>query len=128
MTDYLSIERWWELVFSAYLLVSIQATYFKELNQKLASNQESAPELSVPLNKSASSYNRHPYWELGITWKSDLNNLRLILQPFIFYCLIQPWLQVFNIPGMKRCFLELIELMNNFRAIPITFPTASIAS
>ncbi|RCJ18313.1 hypothetical protein A6770_07005 [Nostoc minutum NIES-26] len=25
--DYESIERWWEIIFSAYLLVSIQATY-----------------------------------------------------------------------------------------------------
>lgn len=126
LTDYLSIERWWELVFSAYLLVSIQATYFQfESNQASVSNQEFAPELSVPVNKSASSYSRHPYWESGTTWKSALNNLRLILQPFIFYYLIQPWLQVFNIPGMKRCFLKLIDLMNDFRASPITFPTAS---
>ena len=29
LTDYESIERWWELIFSAYLLVSIQATYFQ---------------------------------------------------------------------------------------------------
>ncbi len=29
LTDYKSIERWWELVMSAYLLVSIQANYFK---------------------------------------------------------------------------------------------------
>jgi len=48
-----------------------------------------------------------------------LNNLRLIIQPLIFYCLIQPWLQ--NIPGMKRCFLKLINLMNDFQESPITF-------
>ncbi|MEI2579991.1 hypothetical protein [Scytonema sp. PRP1] len=29
LTDYESIERWWEIIFSAYLLVSIQATYFQ---------------------------------------------------------------------------------------------------
>lgn len=26
LTDYESIERWWEIIFSAYLLVSIQVT------------------------------------------------------------------------------------------------------
>ena len=29
VTDYHSIERWWELVMSSYLLVSIQANYFQ---------------------------------------------------------------------------------------------------
>lgn len=128
LTDYPSIERWWELVFSAYFLVSIQATSFQfesASHQEFALNQASAPELSVPVNQIASTYSRHPYWEAGTTWKSALNNLRLILQPFIFYYLIQPWLQVFNIPGMKRCFLKLIDLMNDFRATPIIFPTAS---
>lgn len=57
--------------------------------------------------------------------QSALNNLRLILQPLIFYCLIKPWLQVFNIPGLKRCFLKLIDLMNDFWATPITFSTTS---
>jgi SRSO17 transposase len=28
LTDYQSIERWWEIIFSAYLLVSVQTTYF----------------------------------------------------------------------------------------------------
>jgi hypothetical protein len=124
LTDYPSIERWWELVFSAYLLVSIQATYFQfesNFHQESVSIQESAIELSVPASKNASTYSRHPYWEAGTTWKSALNNLRLVIQPFIFYCLIQLWLHVFNIPGMKRCFLKLIDLMNDFRATPIAF-------
>lgn len=42
----------------------------------------------------------------------------------IFYCLIQPWLTAFRIPGMKRCFLKLIDLMNDFRAFPISFSIA----
>lgn len=29
LTDYESIERWLEIIFSAYLLVSIQATFFQ---------------------------------------------------------------------------------------------------
>jgi len=48
-----------------------------------------------------------------------------IIQPSIFSCLIQPWLQVFPLPGMKQCFLKLIALMNDFRASPISFPIAS---
>lgn len=32
---------------------------------------------------------------------------------------------VFKIPGMKRCFLKLIDLMNDFRVSPISFSIAS---
>ncbi len=60
-----------------------------------------------------------------MTWKNSLNNLRLIIQSYIFYRLLLPWLNVFNIPGMKRCFLKLIELINGFRAYPIRFSIAS---
>ncbi len=30
LTDYASISRWWEIVYSAYLLVSMQATSFQK--------------------------------------------------------------------------------------------------
>jgi len=30
LTDYQSIERWWELVFSAYLMISLHAQAFKD--------------------------------------------------------------------------------------------------
>ena len=122
LTDYPSIERWWEIIFSVYLLVSIQATYFQFESQQ---HQKSACEVSSSDQESIYQYSQHPYWELGTTWKSALNNLRLIIQPYIFYHLIQPWLQVFNIPGMKRCFMKLISFMNNFRASPICLPVAS---
>ncbi|MBD2564270.1 hypothetical protein H6G95_27430 [Nostoc linckia FACHB-391] len=84
-----------------------------------------ASEFSSHTESNLLHYSQHPYWESGTTWKSALNNLRLIIQPYIFYCLIQPWLTVFNIPGMKRCFLKLINFMNNFRASPVSFPIAS---
>ncbi len=122
LTDFPSIERWWEIIFSVYLLVSIQATYFQFESQQ---HQKSACEVSSSDQESIYQYSQHPDWELGTTWKSALNNLRLIIQPYIFYHLIQPWLQVFNIPGMKRCFMKLISFMNNFRASPICLPVAS---
>ncbi len=122
LTDYQSIERWWEINFSAYLLVSIQATYFQFHHQP---STTSTFELSAPDASNFTPHSQHPHWESGTTWKSALNNLRLIIQPYIFYCLIQPWLTVFNIPGMKRCFSKLIGFMNDFRASPVGFPIAS---
>ncbi|QLE40002.1 IS701 family transposase [Nostoc sp. C052] len=127
LTDYESIERWWEIIFSAYLLVSIQATYFQVEAEKFANQNLSNPssDYSSLRDSSISQFSQHRQWEPGITWKSSLNNLRLIIQPYIFYHLLLPWLDVFNIPGMKRCFLKLIELMNDFRASPIRFSIAS---
>jgi hypothetical protein len=118
LTDYQSIERWWELVFSAYLMISLHAQAFKD---EAARNTQLSSKLSAP----AGEFSQHPCWELGINWKSALNNLRLIIQPYIFWCLIEPWLQVFPIPGLKRCFFRLIEIMNCFRASPIKYAMAS---
>lgn len=119
LTDYSSIERWWEIIFSTYLLVSLQAEAFKdEVNQP--NIQISSRSLEV-----TRKFEQHPYWESGINWKSALNNLRLIIQPYIFWHLIEPWLRVFPIPGMKRGFFKLIEIMNDFRAAPVEYAVAS---
>lgn len=118
LTDYASIERWWEIIFSAYLLVSLHAQAFKD---------EAARE-RVKLNSKlleVAQFEQHPCWESGTNWKSALNNLRLIIQPYIFWCLIEPWLRVFPIPGMKRGFSKLIEFMNGFRAAPVEYAVAS---
>lgn len=51
LTDFASIERWWELIFSAYLLVSLHAEQFKQ-HQRTQDNHETQPELhSLPFSK-----------------------------------------------------------------------------
>ena len=113
LTDYGSIERCWEIIFSAYLMVSLHADYF----------QSCLPSSSQPSSAEASStilecFRQHPRWEEGTTWKSALNNLRLIIQPYLFYCLLAPWLEVFSIPGFKYSFSRLMMQMNRFRGSP----------
>lgn len=112
LTDYGSIERWWEIIFSAYLLVSLQADYFQSC---LESPESSSQEASRAILE---CFGQHLCWEAGTTWKSALNNLRLIIQPYIFYCLLAPWLEVFSIPGLKRGFFRLMMHMNYFRGSP----------
>lgn len=118
LTDYPSIERWWELVFSIYLLVSLHASQFKL-----------APAAPAECGSLSTSYpgefSQHLRWELGINWKSALNNLRLVIQPYIFWCLIEPWIRVFRIPGLKRGFFKLIGIMNGFRVSPVAYAQAS---
>lgn len=118
LTDYASIERWWQIVFSTYLLVSFQANEFKSAAKKQAENSSISPS---PIEQ----FTQHSWWELGTNWKRALNNLRLIIQPYVFWCLVELWLRVFPIPGMKRGFFKLIGIMNGFRASPIEYAMAS---
>jgi hypothetical protein len=47
-------------------------------------------------------------------WNQRLNNLRLLLQPYIYYCLIKPWILLFNNRYLQLGFQWLIQIMNEF--------------
>jgi hypothetical protein len=122
LTDYNSIERWWEIVFSTYLLVSLQALQFKSSPVNSATNTNLTEESDSTSIRE--EFTQHLEWEQGTNWKSALNNLRLIIQPYIFWCLIEPWLKVFQISGLRQKFLKLIEIMDTFQSSPIKYPAA----
>lgn len=122
LTDYNSIEKWWEIVFSAYLLVSLQALQFKSSPINSATNTNLTEQRDG--TSSRKEFSQHLAWEQGTNWKSALNNLRLIVQPDIFWCLIEPWLKVFQIPGLRQKFLNLIEIMDSFRGSPTKYTEA----
>lgn len=64
LTDYTTIERWWEIVFSAYLLVSLKANYF----QSEASHPYPDVEEPSPLMfSSVAQFSQHPWWESATT-------------------------------------------------------------
>jgi hypothetical protein len=97
---------------SAYLLVSLHTAPFHPHQ-----NEQSETSSSSVVAK----FSTHPWWNQGTGWKNLLNNLRLILQPFVLFNLIQPWLKVFPIPALSLGFPRLIALMNHFQAaIPIS--------
>lgn len=105
VTHYAQIERWWEVVSSAYLMVSLQ---FWGLGE------EPPPLLDEDQLDLLTRFRQHPYWNEPQGWKRRLNNLRLLIQPFIFFCSIQPWLDVFEIPGLHSGFVRLIQCINQF--------------
>lgn len=109
VTDYASIERWWELVFCAYTLVSFQCPALQRKDQEPA---PAGPAASTPVDR----FPEHPWWDTGHGWKNVLNNLRLILQPYVYFCLLLPWLLVFNVPCLHAGFAELTGIMNWFHA------------
>ncbi|MBD2122346.1 hypothetical protein H6F68_15760, partial [Trichocoleus sp. FACHB-262] len=63
-------------------------------------------------------FSQHPDWELGMTWKSALNNLRLLLQPDCCWGWLESWLQVFPIPELRQGFEQLMDWMDTFRLLP----------
>ena len=107
LTDYPEIEQWWEIVYSAYLMVSLQSEVFRDADLEKTDS---------PSNLCLDKFQQHSWWDKEKGWKNVLNNLRLITQPLIFFCLITPWLKVFHIPSLKNGFLQLIDLMNEFNA------------
>jgi SRSO17 transposase len=105
VTDYCQIEKWWEVVMSAYLLVSLHTSVLHPAG--LQNDESGSSEVNAP-------FTSHRDWDQGEGWKSWLNNLRLILQPFVFFNLMKPWLEVFSITSLLTGFTCLLELMNGF--------------
>jgi SRSO17 transposase len=114
VTDYASIERWWDLVMSAYTLVSLQT-----LAASSASADSSAADAASPVPAPLSE---HPARDTGGGWKHHLNNLRLLLQPHVCACLLLPWLPLLPHPhaqAVQSGFAALASLVNTFRlALP----------
>ncbi len=105
LTHYQDIEKWWEIVYSAYLLVSLFTNPW---------NNSEKPKPDSPRYKVRERLAEHPQWDSGEGWKNFLNNLRLITLPFLCFNLILPWLKVFPIPQLSLGFPRLIALMNFF--------------
>lgn len=128
-TGYAEIEKWWEIVCSAYLMVSLQSEVFKgtgysgqsqsQLGQEMGTSSLKRDEVEVREEETQTQqgqkrFSRHKWWDKAKGWKNVLNNLRLIIQPFVYGCLLSPWLEVFPIPFLKEGFAKLITLMNDF--------------
>jgi len=110
VTDSTQIEKWWEIVMSAYLLVSLHT---KVLNTSENFNNNEF------IDSTVDKFSAHDWWDSGQGWKIILNNLRLVIQPWVFFNLIKPWLKVFPISHLSLGFPRLIALMNKFRgAVP----------
>jgi SRSO17 transposase len=109
VTDYASIERWWEIVCCAYLLVSLQSAIFQSASQQASRSQEAA---KSPVDR----FPEHRWWDHAHGWKNILNNLRLILQPYVCASFLFPWLLLFDIQSLRTGFAELVAIMNTFHA------------
>ncbi len=105
VTQYAQIERWWEIISSAYLMVSLQFWGLGE--EPPAVLKEDQLDLLT-------RFRQHQYWHEPQGWKRRLNNVQLLIQPFICFCSIKPWLVLFEIPSLQRGFVRLVEHINQF--------------
>lgn len=110
VTHYEQIERWWEIVMSAYLLVSLHTP-------PLRPEAAVAPEASD--DRVVSAFLQHRDWNHAQGWKNWLNNLRLVLLPWVSYNALKPWLAVFHVPKLAEGFEALVERMNHFQGAPV---------
>ncbi len=83
------------IVCSTYLMVSLHSSVFHDSHSYI---------LQI--------FAEHSLWNKNYGWKNILNNLRLIVQPFVLFNLIKPWLKVFSIPKLSLGFSYLINIMN----------------
>ena len=107
-TNFNEINRWWELIFSAYLMISLNSEVFESLNYCDTPKSE--------VSKTKIECAAHPEWNYQMGWKNVLNNVRLLIQPTFLFWLILPWLEIFPNSDLLRGFNSLISTINQFQS------------
>jgi len=107
-THFQDIERWWEIIFCAYTMISLNSPEFLALNQSHQIQTEKQKSNKV-------DFSNHQQWNHASGWKNVLNNLRLVVQPLLLFWLISPWLDIFPDSNLLLGFNHLISAMNQFK-------------
>ena len=123
LTDYASIERWWELVMSAYTLVSLQTGAIAALGHVTAPPPPAAQAAPPDVAGDGAPLEAHPAWDQGSGWKHHLNNLRLLLQPYVCSCLLFPWLHLVPLPHVQAVQTGLAALGSLVDTFRLVLPT-----
>jgi hypothetical protein len=111
-TNFNEINKWWEIIFCAYLMISFNTQAFVSLNSDKISQSEAS-------NTNA-NLTSHPQWNSPTGWKNVLNNVRLLVQPSLLLWLIVPWLEVFPNSYLLHGLHHLIDSINQFPLLPLS--------
>ena len=111
-TNFNEINKWWEMIFCAYLMISLNTQAFVALNSDNISQSE-ASNINTDLTS-------HPQWNSPTGWKNVLNNVRLLVQPSLLLWLIVPWLEVFPNSYLLQGLHNLIDRINQFPILPLS--------
>ena len=107
-THFKDIERWWEIIFCVYTMISLNSPAFLALNQSHQIQTENQKSNWV-------DFSNHQQWNHASGWKNVLNNLRLVVQPLLLFWLVSPWLDIFPNSNLLLEFNHLISAMNQFK-------------
>jgi SRSO17 transposase len=107
LTGFPEIEKWWEIIFSAYLMVSLEALKLLRIQE---AESEKTEQNSLLINEPG-----HQDWNPVKNWKNVLNNLRLLTQPLLIFHLIKPWLEVFPNLDLLLGFNALLGELSQFQ-------------
>jgi len=107
-TNFKDIERWWEIIFCVYTMISLNSPAFLALNQSDQTQTQRQKSNKVDFSK-------HQQWNHASGWKNVLNNLRLVVQPLLLFWLVSPWLDIFPNSNLLLGFNHLISAMNQFK-------------
>ncbi|MEA5603223.1 IS701 family transposase [Nostoc sp. UHCC 0252] len=107
-TNFQHIERWWEIIFCVYTMISLNSSALLDLNKSRQIENELQENSDV-------DFSNHQQWNHESGWKNTLNNLRLIAQPLLLFWLIYPWIHIFPNSNLLLGFNQLISEMNQFK-------------
>ena len=107
-TNSQDIERWWEIIFCVYTMISLNSPAFLSLNQ----SAQISPEVK---EDNSTNFSNHQQWNPENGWKNILNNLRLIVQPLLLFWSLHPWLDILPNDNLWLGFNQLISAMNQFK-------------
>jgi len=108
LTNFEQIEKWWEIIFCAYTMISLNSPAFLALDEP--------EQIETEVQKSQwVDFSNHQQWNHESGWKNVLNNFRLIVQPLLLFWLIYPWIDIFPNSNLLLGFNHLISAMNQFK-------------
>jgi hypothetical protein len=109
-TNFKDIERWWEVIFCVYTMISLNSPAFLAIAQSDQIQTKSQKSNFV-------DFSNHQQWNHKSGWKYVLNNLRLVVQPLLSFWLVYPWLDIFPNSNLLLGFNHLISAMNQFKPV-----------
>jgi hypothetical protein len=83
LTKFEEIRKWWEIIMSSYLMISLSSETWLALN--------SSQLKKISSNRAKVDWTSHPQWNHQTGWKNILNNFRLMIQPSLLFWSISPW-------------------------------------
>lgn len=111
-TNFNNINKWWEIIFCAYLMISLNTEALVSLNS------DNLPQ-SQAFNTNTECRS-HPQWNSPTGWKNVLNNVRLLVQPSLVLWLIVPWLEVFPNSYLLLGLHHLIDSINQLPPLSLS--------